>query len=1025
MTDMNNAPRSWEVMDTPSFADAEGRFAAIGIDIGSTTAKLVVFCDGKLVYSCYERHFSQVRPKTLELLQRVRDMVGDRPVKAAISGSAGFGMASSAKIPFVQEVFATGETVKALEPDTSVVIELGGEDAKVIFFKGGMDERMNGTCAGGTGAFIDQMATLLDVTTQQLDELALHHTRIYPIASRCGVFAKTDIQPLLNQGAAKENIAASIFAAVASQTIAGLAQGRKIEGKVMFLGGPLYYCKGLRAAFKQALDLNDEHAIFPEYGRLSVALGAAHYATKLEGITSMDALIAGVEASTKERLEAAHTDPLFASEEEYKAFCDRHAKASVKTVYPADYTGNAYIGIDCGSTTTKLVLMGEDGELIYSYYNSNRGNPVSIVREQLLEIYKLCGDRITIKGSAVTGYGEDLIRHAFHIDRGLVETMAHFTAAKYFNPHVDFILDIGGQDIKCFKVKGDAIDSIMLNEACSSGCGSFIETFARSMGYEVDEFARLGLFAKAPVELGTRCTVFMNSSVKQAQKDGATVGDISAGLSRSVVKNAIYKVIRAGSAEELGRQLVVQGGTFLNDAVLRSFEREMGCDVIRPQIAGLMGAFGAALFARSLGLHKSETLDFDTLKAFTHTSKAATCNGCGNKCHLTINTFGNGERFISGNKCEKGAGRKLPEGADVIPNLHQYKRDRFAALEEQSRDGGRGTIGLPMALGMYELAPLWHALFTELGFYVTLSGPSTRDLYIKGQFSIPSDTACYPAKIMHGHMEQLCERGVDAIFYPCLTYNIDEHTGDNHYNCPVVAYYSELLKGNMESVRKVEFLHPYLNINSEKELTRELYALLGDRFGGFKKADIKRAVRKAFEAYGRWMADIRHEGEAALKWARERGNRIMILCGRPYHTDPEIGHGIDKLATSLGFAVVTEDSIAALTGNAPVNVLNQWTYHARLYAAARYAADHDDVQLVQLVSFGCGIDAITTDEVRSILESRGGLYTQIKIDEITNLGAVTIRLRSLIGALEYAGGSALSAKHTQEPKPVEGGVRHE
>ena len=1024
MTDLDKSPRSWEVMDTPSFADAEGRFAAIGIDIGSTTAKLVVFCDGKLVYSCYERHFSQVRPKTLELLQRVRDVVGDRPVKAAISGSAGFGMASSAGIPFVQEVFATGETVKALEPDTSVVIELGGEDAKVIFFKGGMDERMNGTCAGGTGAFIDQMATLLDVTTQQLDELALHHTRIYPIASRCGVFAKTDIQPLLNQGAAKENIAASIFAAVASQTIAGLAQGRKIEGKVMFLGGPLYYCKGLRAAFKQALDLNDEHAIFPEYGRLSVALGAAHYATKLEGITSMDALIAGVEASTKERLEAAHTDPLFASEEEYKAFCDRHAKASVKTVYPADYAGNAYIGIDCGSTTTKLVLMGEDGELIYSYYNSNRGNPVSIVREQLLEIYKLCGDRITVKGSAVTGYGEDLIRHAFHIDRGLVETMAHFTAAKYFNPHVDFILDIGGQDIKCFKVKGDAIDSIMLNEACSSGCGSFIETFSRSMGYEVDEFARLGLFAKAPVELGTRCTVFMNSSVKQAQKDGATVGDISAGLSRSVVKNAIYKVIRAGSAEELGRQLVVQGGTFLNDAVLRSFEREMGCDVIRPQIAGLMGAFGAALFARSLGLNQSETLDYNTLKAFTHTSKAATCNGCGNKCHLTINTFGNGERFISGNKCEKGAGRKLPEGADVIPNLHQYKRDRFAALEEQSRDGGRGTIGLPMALGMYELAPLWHALFTELGFYVTLSGPSTRDLYIKGQFSIPSDTACYPAKIMHGHMEQLCERGVDAIFYPCLTYNIDEHTGDNHYNCPVVAYYSELLKGNMESVRKVEFLHPYLNINSEKELCKELYAFLGNRFGGFKKADIKRAVRKAFEAYGKWMADIRHEGEAALAWARERGNRIMILCGRPYHTDPEIGHGIDKLATSLGFAVVTEDSIAALTGNAPVNVLNQWTYHARLYAAARYAADHDDVQLVQLVSFGCGIDAITTDEVRSILESRGGLYTQIKIDEITNLGAVTIRLRSLIGALEYVGGSALS-RETKKQETMEEGVRHE
>ncbi|MBP3667870.1 MAG: 2-hydroxyacyl-CoA dehydratase, partial [Clostridia bacterium] len=732
--------------------------------------------------------------------------------------------------------------------------------------------------------------------------------------------------------------------------------------------------------------------------------------------------------ATLEKAEPGHgykaCRPLFASREEYEAFKTRHDADRVETVDDPAYAGKAWLGVDSGSTTVKCALIREDEQILYTEYLPNGGNPVPLVKQFLETIYERFPN-VTIAGAASTGYGEEMIKSAFCFDASLVETMAHFAAAKKFQPNVDFIIDIGGQDMKCFKIRNGAVDSIMLNEACSSGCGSFIETFARSMGYEVDEFARLGLFAKAPVELGTRCTVFMNSSVKQAQKDGATVGDISAGLSRSVVKNAIFKVIRAGSAEELGRELVVQGGTFLNDAVLRSFEREMGCNVIRPRIAGLMGAFGAALFARSLKLPKSETLDQATLQAFTHTSKAATCHGCGNKCHLTINTFGNGERFISGNKCEKGAGRKLPEGADIIPNLHQYKRDRFAALEEQSRDGGRGTIGLPMALGMYELAPLWHALFTELGFYVTLSGPSTRDLYIKGQFSIPSDTACYPAKIMHGHMEQLCERGVDAIFYPCLTYNIDEHTGDNHYNCPVVAYYSELLKGNMESVRKVEFLHPYLNINSEKELTRELYAYLGTRFGGFKKADIKRAVRKAFEAYGKWMADIRHEGEAALKWARERGNRIMILCGRPYHTDPEIGHGIDKLATSLGFAVVTEDSIAALTGNAPVNVLNQWTYHARLYAAARYAADHDDVQLVQLVSFGCGIDAITTDEVRAILESRGKLYTQIKIDEITNLGAVTIRLRSLIGALEYAGGSVLRAKHTQEQEPVEGGVRHE
>ncbi len=1031
------APAPWELIEAPAWAAEApagghaGGHAAIGIDIGSTTAKLVVFCDGRLAYSCYERHFSQVRPKTLELLQRVRDMVGSRPVSVAISGSAGLGLAKAAGIPFVQEVFATGETVRSLEPDTSVVIELGGEDAKVIFFDGGMDERMNGTCAGGTGAFIDQMATLLDVTVEEMDELSLAHTRLYPIASRCGVFAKTDIQPLLNQGAAKENIAASIFAAVASQTIAGLAQGRRITGKVMFLGGPLYYCRGLRAAFKEALSLDEEHAIFPEYGRLSVALGAAHYAVGLSERTDMDTLIAGVEASTHERLEAAHTEPLFASEADYKAFCDRHAKASVQVVYPYDYEGDAYLGIDCGSTTTKLVLMGANGELVYSYYHSNRGNPVGIVREQLAEIYRIAGDRIRIRGSAVTGYGEELIRHAFHIDRGLVETMAHFTAAKYFNPRVDFILDIGGQDIKCFKVRGDAIDSIMLNEACSSGCGSFIETFARSMGYEVDEFASLGLFADAPVELGTRCTVFMNSSVKQAQKDGASVGDISAGLSRSVVKNAIYKVIRASSADELGREIVVQGGTFLNDAVLRSFEREIGGEVVRPAIAGLMGAFGAALYARSLHLEATETLGPEAIAAFTHESKAATCHGCGNNCHLTINTFAGGEKYISGNKCERGAGRKVPEGADIIPDLHRYKRERLHALEEGSRDGGRGTIGLPMALGMYELAPFWHALFTELGFYVTLSGPSSREIYTKGQFSIPSDTACYPAKIMHGHMEQLVERGVDAIFYPCLTYNVDEHRpdADNHYNCPVVAYYSELLRGNMESLGGTAFLYPYLNINSPKELTKELYAYLAEhlpeRCGRPDKAAVRRAVKAAYAAYNAWMADLRHEGEAAIRWARERGQRIMILCGRPYHVDPEIGHGIDQLATSLGFCVVTEESIAALTVPARVNVLNQWTYHARLYAAARYAAEQPDVQLVQLVSFGCGIDAVTTDEVRAILESRGKLYTQIKIDEITNLGAVTIRLRSLIGALEYTGVEATpKAADTAEKSTVKGDASH-
>ena len=978
--------------------------AIIGIDIGSTTAKVVVYCDGHLVYSCYERHFSQVRPKTLELLERVAPMVGNRPVRAAISGSAGLGMAQAAGIPFVQEVFATGETVRHLEPNTSTVIELGGEDAKIIFFDGGMDERMNGSCAGGTGAFIDQMATLLDVTVEELDTLSLNHTRVYPIASRCGVFAKTDIQPLLNQGAAKENIAASIYAAVTSQTIAGLAQGRKIEGTVMFLGGPLYYCQGLRQAFRDALQLDDEHAIFPDYGRLSVAIGAALYAAALPEAVSMDSLIGGVEQSTHEKAEAAHTEPLFQSEDEYAAFRVRHDRASVATVCPYDYTGDAYLGIDCGSTTTKLVLMGEDGQLLYSYYDVNRGNPVSIVRDQLLEIYNLCEDRIHIKGSCVTGYGEELIRHAFHVDAGLVETMAHFTAAKYFNPHVDFILDIGGQDIKCFKVKGDAIDSIMLNEACSSGCGSFIATFARSMGYDVEEFAKLGLFAKAPVELGSRCTVFMNSSVKQAQKDGATVQDISAGLSRSVVKNAIYKVIRAGSVDELGREIVVQGGTFLNDAVLRAFEMEIERDVIRPNIAGLMGAFGAALYAKLAQSEQSSLLSADELTRFTHTSKAATCHGCGNNCHLTVNTFCGNERYISGNKCETGAGLLTQASAEPLPNLHAFKRNKLDELSAQVGHGTRGTIGLPLALGMYEQAPLWHAFFTDLGFNVVFSGPSSRSLYTKGQYSIPSDTACYPAKLMHGHMEDLIERGVDAIFYPALTYNFDEKRGDNHYNCPVVAYYSELLHGNMASLQKTTFLYPYLNINHAGHLSDELYALLKDRFGGFTKQQIRHAVKVGLDAYDAWMADIRREGEAAVQWARAHGRRIMILAGRPYHIDPEIGHSIDKLATSLGFVVVTEDSIAGLTDpHLKVQVLNQWTYHARLYAAAAYAALHEDVELVQLVSFGCGLDAVTTDEVRDILECNSKLYTQIKIDEITNLGAVTIRLRSLLGALEFAG----------------------
>lgn len=977
----------------------------LGIDIGSTTAKVVLQQGGEITFRSYERHFSQVRTKTLEILARIKDLIGNKPVKVAISGSAGLGLAEAAGLPFVQEVFATGETVKALEPDTNVVIELGGEDAKVIFFDGGADERMNGTCAGGTGAFIDQMATLLDLTTDEMDKLSLTATRIYPIASRCGVFAKTDVQPLLNQGAAKSDIAASIYRAVVNQTIAGLAQGRRIAGKVLFLGGPLSFLMGLRRQFVEVLGLSPENAVFPDYGPVSVALGASFYAAGLSGSFTYDNLVRHIEQAAQNITGSVRLAPLFADEREYASFAARHARATVEKESLDAYTGGAYLGVDCGSTTTKLVLIGENRKILYTYYSSNKGNPVAIVKEQLEKIYTLCGDRVKILGSAVTGYGEELIRHAFHMDHGLVETMAHFTAAAFFDPEVSFILDIGGQDIKCFQIRNHAIDSIMLNEACSSGCGSFIETFAKSLGYGVEEFAKLGLFAKAPVDLGSRCTVFMNSSVKQAQKDGATVGDISAGLSTSVVKNALYKVIRITDPAVLGTHVVVQGGTFLNDAVLRSFERELGVSVIRPDIAGLMGAYGAALYARAHQNKESSLLSPAALAAFTHTSRAAVCHGCTNNCNITVNIFADGGKFISGNKCERGAGLKPPEYP--MPDLHAFKRARFEAMTpvEGTR---RFTVGLPLALGMYELGPFWYTLFRELGFGVRFSGFSSRALYAKGQYSIPSDTACYPAKLMHGHIETLIEEGVDAIFYPCLTRNVDEHKSDNHYNCPVVAYYPELLVHNMDSLAGVRFWYPYLNINSEKELTKELTAFLAHEVGDVAKKDVTRAVRAAYVAYDAHMGAIRAEGARALQYAKDQGKRVMVLCGRPYHIDPEIGHGIDRLATTLGFVVVSEDAVSELaTPPAKVRVLNQWTYHARLYNAAKFVTGRSDAVLVQLVSFGCGIDAITTDEVRDILESHGKLYTQIKIDEITNLGAVNIRLRSLIGALEQEGGAKL------------------
>ena len=966
----------------------------IGIDIGSTTVKVVVMEGKEILFKRYERHFSQVRQKTGELLRAARETVGNRPFRVALSGSAGFGLSKAAGIEFIQEVYATSKAVPFFDPDIDVIIELGGEDAKILFLTGGVEERMNGTCAGGTGAFIDQMASLLDVTPGELDTLSAGHEKLYPIASRCGVFAKSDIQPLLNQGARKEDLAASIFQAVVDQTITGLAQGRELKGKIAFLGGPLFFFKGLQERFVETLRLTPENALFPELGQFSVAIGTAFYAEEACDETTMDDLLDRIDKATGGVTSTNYLKPLFANEEDYKAFAERHAKATVEERDIESYSGNAYLGIDCGSTTTKVVLISEDDKILYKYYSSNRGNPVTIIREQLITIRRLCGGRIRLCSGVVTGYGEDLIRNAFRVDDGIVETMAHFRAARHFEPDVDFILDIGGQDIKCFKVRNNSIDSIMLNEACSSGCGSFIETFAKSMGYEIADFAERGLFSQYPVDLGSRCTVFMNSSVKQAQKDGASVADISAGLSLSVVKNAIYKVIRAHSPDELGQHIVVQGGTFLNDAVLRSFEREIGRDVIRPNIAGLMGAFGAALYGKAKRQKESTILSLEELENFTHTAKSVTCKGCANHCPLTVNTFSDGGRFISGNKCEKPLGIK---NAEKLPDIYEYKLDLIRQLKPV--EGPRGKIGIPLGLNMIENLPFWHAFLTKLGFEVIVSPISTRETYNLGRYTIPSDTVCYPAKLIHGHIEWLLQQGIGTIFYPCLTYNFDEHKGDNHYNCPVVAYYPESLHANIAALKNIRFLYPYFGVHRPKDFIKHATAFFMEEFPGITRKDVRLAAGAAYAAYAESRQMVRDKGAEYIRYARSHGKKIAVLCGRPYHIDPEINHGINRLLTSLGMVVISEDRISDLVEPVKVDVLNQWTYHARLYNAAKYVTQNADMELIQLVSFGCGIDAITTDEVRSILESAGKLYTQLKIDEISNLGAVRIRLRSLLGAV--------------------------
>ena len=965
----------------------------IGLDVGSTTIKCVVLSDAdQIVYQTYERHFSQITAKTVEMLRAVAERFpAEREWRLAIAGSAGMGMAEFAKVPFVQEVYAAKLAAERNAPGTDCIIELGGEDAKILFVSnGGMEARMNGTCAGGTGAFIDQMATLLDVDAADMDALAGQHERVYTIASRCGVFAKSDIQPLLNQGAKKSDIAASIFYAVVNQTIGGLAQGRPVKGNILYLGGPLTFMPMLRRCFDEVLGVT---GTCPENSLYYVSLGAAYAAKERCDLPAViETLKQYVSHSEWETLQ-----PLFETEAEYEAFRARHAAADVPRGTLETLAGPAYLGIDAGSTTLKAVVTDESGALLHSAYLSNSGNPVPVIRDFLLDLYRRKPD-LHIAAACVTGYGEDIIKNAFHVDYGLVETMAHFTAARRFMPEVEFIVDIGGQDMKCFHVQGGVVDNIYLNEACSSGCGSFLQTFANALHYDVETFSKLGLYAAGAVDLGSRCTVFMNSSVKQAQKDGATTGDISAGLSVSIVKNAIYKVIRPSSLEDLGQHIVVQGGTFLNDAVLRAFERELGTHVVRPAIAGLMGAYGCALHAQSMAApgQRSTLLGREALEGFTHQVRSVTCGLCENHCRLTVNTFADGTKYIGGNRCERPVTKKAV--SDEL-NIYRFKQEYMKRLAPVP--GMREKrIGIPLGLNMWEMAPFWHAFFTELGFETIVSPQSSRTTFLKGQASIPSDTVCFPAKLLHGHVEELLDMGVDAIYYPCMSFNFDEHLGDNHYNCPVVAYYPETIAANMTMRGGTVLINDYVGPHVRHDFPEKMTETLQKYFGGIRLKDVRRAADQAYAARDAYLAAVRQKGAEIIDRARAEGKRILCLAGRPYHADPEINHGIDLLLTSLGLAVISEDCLSDREKKFPVHVLNQWTYHARLYAAAKYIGTQKDMELVQLISFGCGLDAITSDECRAIVERAGKIYTQIKIDEITNLGTVKVRLRSLLAALE-------------------------
>ena len=975
----------------------------LGIDVGSTTIKVVALDSyNKVIYNDYRRHFSDIKNTLIDSLEECFKKIGNFDLKITVTGSGGIGVAQWLQCDFQQEVIACTRAVEEFINKTDVVIELGGEDAKITYLKGGIDQRMNGTCAGGTGAFIDQMAILLNTDAQGLNILARDAENIYPIASRCGVFAKTDIQPLINEGAKKSDIAVSIFQAVVDQTISGLACGKPIRGKVTFLGGPLHFLDSLRERFIKTLNLKEGEYFAPENSEIYVALGAAILSENNEIISSKE-LIKKLNSISEKEIEDNFLEPLFKNDKEYFDFKKRHDSSVVPKSDLKTYKGNIFLGIDVGSTTTKAVVLGQNGELLYSSYNNNEGSPLNKTLEILKELYILINKDTRIAKATVTGYGEGLIKVALGIDIGEIETICHFRGAKEFMPNVEFILDIGGQDMKALMIKDGVINNILLNEACSSGCGSFIEGFSKSLGISIDEFAKLAISSKRPVDLGSRCTVFMNSKVKQVQKEGVSVSDISAGLSYSVIKNALYKVIKIRNFDELGKNIIVQGGTFYNDGILRSFEKITGINVVRPEIAGLMGAYGAALISKEN--HKeneiSTIITRDKINDFTIETSCERCGICGNNCLLTINKFSETEKYITGNRCERPLGEIAKK--KNVPNLYKYKLKRIFSYKPLSKEEAiRGEIGIPRVLNMYENYPFWFTFLTKLKFKVVLSPISNKEIFKLGIETIPSESACYPAKISHGHIMYLINKGLKIIFYPCVPYEYKEDSGaNNHYNCPMVTSYPDVIKNNIDDLKEknIKYLSPFLSLHNKEKLYKRLYEIF-EEFNVTKK-EIIEAVDAAFNERENVVSDIRKKGEETLKYIEEHKMKGIVLSGRPYHIDPEINHGLTDIITSFNMAVLTEDSVAHL-GNLerPIRVVDQWMYHTRLYRAAAFVKERTDLELIQLTSFGCGLDAVTSDQVAEILASRGKMYTLIKIDEGSNLGAVKIRIRSLKAAME-------------------------